>query len=520
MARFTSWSKILGSMVLAVWALSLTASAEPQTKYDSRLREGWTLMSRLQYEQALSAFHEARMSPDARVRVRAGAGLVQAFLRLGLFTEAAIIGGDVAAKDPRSAAALSVHGDALWANGLFPEAEARYAQALAIDRNDPGARHGLGRSLAARGRLDEALAETRRAIAEDPQEPAYYYTLGVIQERQRDFRAAADTLATYLDRLPSRDQSEMAKWARTQVDFLRSWGSRTPFEFVSRDEIYTVPFRMEGDRVLVQGRVNGLTDVEFAIDTGTDQTILTPEIARRSSIEPAGRLQTAGVGSLGFGFRGLEIARIEDLEIGPLHVRNLTSVIKSPPLDGLPRQEGPGFSPLALGLSMRIDYEHQVLTMARQLPPATYETRLPLRMQRLPIVRGVVNGNVMASLAIDTGGEGTAISQRVAGRLGDDPEVRRVPARVYGSAGWDPGAFLLPFVDISLTQSIGLQQASVVVLDLDAPSALLGFDLGGILGQQFLRHYTVTIDLDRSEVGLQKVAAAAPGDPGRAGPRR
>lgn len=488
------------ALAIGTWTLGVAG----QTKEDALLREGTSLMAKLQYEQALNAFGGARSSTNARTRVRAGAGLVQAFLRLGMFREAAIMGADVAAKDPGVASALSVHADALWAAGLFTEAETRYAQALTLDRNDPGGRHGRARSLAAQGKLDEALTEAQRAIAEDGKEPVYHYTLAAIYEQRRQFKEAAEQLTRYIDLLPSRDQSEMAKWARTQADFLRTFESRRPFEFVSRDEVYTVPIRLEGDRVLVEGRVNGLATVDFAVDTGTDQTILTPDLARRAAVAPVGTLQTAGVGSLGFGFRGLEIARVEDLQIGGLHVRNLTSVIKSPSLDGMPRQEGPGFSPLALGLSMRIDYGKKTLTMARLLPPATYDTRLPMRMQRLPIVRAVVNGNVHASLAIDTGGEGSALSQSVVGRLVVDPEVRRVPARVYGSAGWDPSAFLLPYVDIQLAQGVGMSQASVVVLDLDAPSALLGFDLGGVLGHPFLSQYTLTIDLARSEVGLQR----------------
>jgi surfactin synthase thioesterase subunit len=49
----------------------------------------------------------------------------------------------------------------------------------------------------------------------------------------------------------------------------------------------------------------------------------------------------------------------------------------------------------------------------------------------------------------------------------------------------------------------------VVVLNLDAPSALLGFELGGILGHEFLRQYVVRIDLERAEVGFRTQGPAA-----------
>ena len=48
----------------------------------------------------------------------------------------------------------------------------------------------------------------------------------------------------------------------------------------------------------------------------------------------------------------------------------------------------------------------------------------------------------------------------------------------------------------------------MVVLNLRAPSVLLGFRLGGIVGYKFLSRYRVAIDLDKSIVQLQATAAA------------
>ena len=125
--------------------------------------------------------------------------------------------------------------------------------------------------------------------------------------------------------------------------------------------------------------------------------------------------------------------------------------------------------------------------------------------QRLAIVRGIVNGNTPAGFVLDTGGEATSLSRRVAGTLGMDPELRRVPAQVYGSSGWDRRAFLMPYVDIEFASGVGLQQRSVPVVNLDAPSALLGVNIGGIIGHELLSRYTLTIDLNRAEVGLEPI---------------
>ena len=55
--------------------------------------------------------------------------------------------------------------------------------------------------------------------------------------------------------------------------------------------------------------------------------------------------------------RGLQLARIDTLDIGTLQIRNLPVLIKNPALRGIPKREGESFSPLSLGMSMKIDYQ-------------------------------------------------------------------------------------------------------------------------------------------------------------------
>jgi hypothetical protein len=173
-------------------------------------------------------------------------------------------------------------------------------------------------------------------------------------------------------------------------------------------------------------------------------------------------------------------------------------------MPGGPAPETEGFSPLALGLSMRIDYARRVLTIGRALPEAEYETRLPLRMQRLPLVRATVNGSQSASFVLDTGGDATALSRRLAGELDIDASLRLVRVRAWGTSGWDHSAFLLPYVSLELSPGVGFPNKSITVLDLAAISAVLGVDLGGILGHDLLSGYHVSVDLERHEVGLTR----------------
>ena len=79
--------------------------------------------------------------------------------------------------------------------------------------------------------------------------------------------------------------------------------------------------------------------------------------------------------------------------------------------------------------------------------------------------------------------------------------ARRIPLRVFGTSGWDKDAFLLPGVDLEV-DDVRLAQTSLVVLNLRAPSVLLGYELGGILGHKFLSRYRVTLDLDEGMMRL------------------
>jgi len=167
----------------------------------------------------------------------------------------------------------------------------------------------------------------------------------------------------------------------------------------------------------------------------------------------------------------------------------------------VPGREPDSFSPLALGLSMRIDYRRRELTMSRRMPAATYATELPLRMHRLATVRGTINGSLPASFVVDTGGEVISISGATADLMVPPNPYRRIPLKVYGTSGWDKEAFLMPFVNLAFSE-IRFDRIPVVVLNLRAPSALLGYQLGGIVGHKFLSRYIVTVDLHRSVLGL------------------
>ena len=95
-----------------------------------------------------------------------------------------------------------------------------------------------------------------------------------------------------------------------------------------------------------------------------------------------------------------------------------------------------------------------------------------------------------------------SISTATAEAINAQPS-RKIGLRVYGTSGWDRDAFLMPGLNLDFDR-IEYRNVPLVVLNLRAPSLLLGFQLGGIVGHKFLGQYLVSMDLAQSELRLQK----------------
>jgi tetratricopeptide (TPR) repeat protein len=504
MVQFHGKARWFGVFALAIASALVATAQEPESSPEAWLKTGDARLAHRRYDDALEAYRRARQTEDTDLRVQAGVGATRSLLRAGRYNEAATFSAEVTAKDPDNAATIASQADVLWVTGQFLEAEERYSAALARDPALPAALHGAGRSLAAQGQLTEAIAQVASAAAADPTNPSYWLTLGTIYERQWHYSEAVAAYRKSLALLPARAWDDSARRTRERSDFLASFGANGTRITAGGDDVQEVPIHIKNGRVLVQAKLSGWRVTDFELDTGADAMVLTPFVARGIGIKPTNTVQTAGVGTIFGGVRTVQIARLDRFEIGGLRVERIPAVVKAPTLAAGPGLETEGFSPLALGLSMRIDYRRNVLTIARVLPEKSYDIKLPLRMQRLALVRATVNDAATASFLLDTGGDATALSRHLVDTLKVDTTVRKVPVRVWGTSGWDRSAYLLPFTNLEVAPGHGLKNTSVPVLDLGPISALLGIDVGGIIGNELLSEYEISIDLARHELGLTR----------------
>ena len=490
---------------VAVVACTLVLRADDRiTAGDAELQFqlGNLLSDETRYREALDAFDKAIHTDDPSLHLRAREGKVKTALRIAEFDLAQNEAELLRAEAPSDPVALSLYADSLWSAGLFDEAEDMYRHALAINNESSRARYGIARSLATRTKLDEALTEALAAVAMAPRDGEIHAEVGGIYERLNRFDEAANAYTNFINLLPNKDRSDKASWTRSQVKFLKAFEGRLPVD-IDKDDLdapHTMPFRLVDDKIVVPAKVNGGRTQDFILDTGSEETVISGDTARRANISPITYTLSAGVGEVGL--RGLQLSRIDRLDIGDLQVRNLPVLIKNPALRGLPKREGESFSPLSFGMSMLIDYQHRQLTIARTIPVGENDQRLPLRVHRLAMVRGMLNDTRPTYFVVDTGGEVISISAETAVHL-NKGTYRKIPLKVYGTSGWDRDAFLLPGMSLNFDR-IEYRNMPLVVLNLRAPSVLLGFQLGGIVGHNFLSHYRVALDTERSELRLQK----------------
>ena len=463
---------------------------------------GTLLFEETRYREALDAFRKAVDADSKSLSMQARMGVVKSALRLGEFLEAQKEAQVLKQQDPKSAEVLSLHADALWSAGLFDEAHEEFKDALALVPNLSRGHHGLARALASQNKLDEALNEAQVALKLAPRDEEAHHTVGAIFERMRRYEQAAAAYGNYVNLLPNKDRSDKASWSRSQIRFLRSFGEREPIamDAEAAEGLHTVDFRIVDDKVIVKAKVNGGRPQDFVLDTGSELTTISRQTASSGAVRPITYTLSAGVGEVGL--RGLQLGRLDTFEVGTMKLSNVPALIKAPALRGIPKRETESFSPLGLGLSMTIDYATHKLTMGRKLPQESAQFTLPMRHHRLSMVRGLINQTRPTYFVVDTGGEVISISTATAEEL-DHDMPRKIALRVYGTSGWDRDAILMPGVNLKF-QNILFNNFAVVVLNLQAPSVLLGFQVGGIVGHRFLSPYRVSLDLDRSELRMTK----------------
>jgi predicted aspartyl protease len=105
-------------------------------------------------------------------------------------------------------------------------------------------------------------------------------------------------------------------------------------------------------------------------------------------------------------------------------------------------------------------------------------------------------GNAAVMLAVDTGATGTLVSQTRLIQLGYDPVA--APTRVQITTG--SGVVFVPRFEVMKIVSLGQERQDFPVLGHNLPP---GTGIDGVLGLDFLRGLTLTVDFRTGQLSLQ-----------------
>ena len=392
-----------------------------------------------------------------------------------------------------SSPALVEQGERHFRAALFDPAERSFREALAFDAQSAEAHHGLAQTLLARRDVSQALSEAEVAVQLSPASPSTHLTLASIRVHDGDPAGAAAALDHYLKNAAADEHRVRRVRAESLRAMLALAGDRR-LRVVEAHDSGTIPFDIVEDKVVLKASVNNAIPSDVVLDTGAEHLVLSERTVQRAGLRRAG----GGAGN------GPEMTIADSFDVAGITVRGVPALIRREPLRVVRNRSGDAFSPIALGLSVIIDYERRELTIARRLPFEPADVELPLHVLGLPVVVGTI-GTEAVSFVLDTGSEATALSAGALARVSVATGARRIPLRLFDAWGTrqDDAYLLTPGVDLSFG-AVRLTQYPVVIRSWPDVEAVHGFEMGGILGHNFLRRYRVSIDLSRRVVRLKR----------------
>jgi predicted aspartyl protease len=272
-----------------------------------------------------------------------------------------------------------------------------------------------------------------------------------------------------------------------------------------------VSFRLVGGGdplILVPTYVNGQGPYEFILDTGAVISLLTPELARSLGIQATESKEARGAG----GAVKVSLARVESLAVGRAKIDDMrigiTGELQRIGAAVRAKIDGDIGYDFLKSFAVTVDYQRSVLrlTQGEQDQGGTGDAaRSEVRFKPaspakpLVLVAVSVNGQGPYQFALDTGASATVLSAELAQSLGlktvEAPAITGGGGRVKTSIGT---------VESLAVGSTMRRNLSVVVADfLTMLSQVTGAKIDGIVGYNFLKNFSVTIDYPQEVLRLE-----------------
>ena len=400
---------------------------------------------------------------------------------------------------PRTAETVAFQGEVEFRKGNFERAQTLYQSSIQMNEKTARAHFGLGKLALAKVKTKEAVQSFKRAMELDPKEPLYHFYASEAADLDKNPVESRKQLEEYVRLKPHDDEDRLTE-AKAGLALLDSFGGKEYGVVEGPKEPAAVPLRKALNLIFVDVTINGKGPFNFVIDTGASQTAFSQKLARDLGLKSITTTVMHGVG--GSGKVSSNIYRVDRLQIGEVSVKDLPVGTFDDPLisqiaDGI------------IGTAMLADYvvtiNYPDSRMELTHKPVNAAGTIPVwyfsNMLLLPTDIGGQHGN----LIVDTGAITTVVSLNLASAMGITEKTpgAKVDVGIGGVGGAQGTVLMLPQVTLKTTRQSQLLNQTLAI-DLNDISKMLGTEISGVAGFDFLQNYKLTLDYYNARIHLSK----------------
>ncbi len=413
--------------------------------------------------------------------------------------------------DSNNARAHALLGSALLRSGYVVAAILELNQAFKFNPKEALAYGAAAEIDYYEGRPEQAIVKALRAVSLDPDEPDYLITIARASSRLEMYERAAEAYERFLSVAPENDKERRERISGLIEFYHRLAGLRV--HEVGGPKASDVPFHLGSDRrPYITVKING-RDANFVIDTGSGFTVISKEAAKRFKIPEIARGgHSQGVG--GSGKFPIIYGLLNTLQLGEIKVKSVPCFIRPfhAPKDETTNLEADGF----IGLSVlarfltELDYKNNVMRLSQDsdqpmIATSPEMTVVPFRTTQngLISIETELDGKNLINAILDSGASSTVISTHAVERLNlREQIIKGQTVRVVGAGGISDNVELL-FIKNCRVADLRQDNLRALVLDFSAINETSGFEQSGILGGDFMRHFSITINFSKAQVALK-----------------
>ena len=405
--------------------------------------------------------------------------------------------------EAKSAESVALRGEIEFRRGDFAKAESFYREALGMDEKTARAHFGLGKLALSKLKSKEAIKELARAVELAPGEAIFHMYAGEAYGLERNYTAQKSQLQEYVRLNPVDDPDRLSE-AKAVLEMFEALGTGEVGTVVGPDNPAPLPFSQMLNLIFTKVMINGKGPFNFVIDTGASQVVLSEKLTSQLGLKPVTTTVMHGVG--GGGKVESKLFKVDELGLGQVKVKNLPVGTFNDPLvtqlsDGII-----GTSVLS-DFTVTVNYPGNQLELTKKAvtTPTVEVLSGPGCFSNLLLVPLVVNGQFRGNFVVDTGAVTTVLSHTMAARLGvnENTEGAKIEMGLSGVGGMEGLVLRVPNVTLK-SEKTSQTFPQVVAIDLKEISKMVGTEVSGVVGFDFLSQYKVVLDYNGVEVRLVK----------------